>query len=367
VVLQFAISIGLIAGSAIVFKQWTFLRNKPLGINQDMVVAVPLQTMDRKQVTVFSSELLGNSAIKKIGFSNMRMPGWIGNSTSYKAEDVESDEEQNKSMKIIRIEYDFLSTIEAQIIEGRDFSRNFAADSTSSIILNESAVAQLKWKDAVGKWMELNGRRYSVVGVVKDFHFESLHREIPPTIFIFSTRYVNWAYVKIENQNTPLTLKHIEKTYSKFVSNRDFSYSFLKEDIGQQYVKEEKFTQVFSLFTMLAIMIACLGTFGLISFTAERKSKEIGIRKVLGASVGNVSILLIREFVILVIVASAIAWPITWYALRGWMEGFIYRTSVGAGPFILSTVLAAFIVILTTGFRAMKAALANPVNSLREE
>jgi putative ABC transport system permease protein len=215
--------------------------------------------------------------------------------------------------------------------------------------------------------MELNGRRYSVVGLVKDFHFESLHREIPPTIFIFSTRQVNWAYIKINNQNTPQTLDHLKKAYSKFVSNRDFSYTFLKEDIGQQYLAEEKFTQVFGLFTILAIIIACLGTFGLISFTAERKSKEIGIRKVLGASVGNVSVLLIKEFIILIVVASVIAWPIAWYALRGWVDDFIYRTSIGVTPFILSTILAAFIVVITTGFRAMKAALANPVDSLREE
>jgi putative ABC transport system permease protein len=295
------------------------------------------------------------------------MPGWIGNSTAYRAEDVETDEEVNKSMKIIRVDYDFLSTIEAEIISGRDFSRDFPADSTLSIILNESAVRQLKWKDPIGKWMELNGRKYTVVGLVKDFHFESLHREIPPIIFIFSSRFLNWAYVKVDNQNVQGTLKHIETSFSKFVSNRDFSYTFLNEDIERQYVAEEKFTQVFTIFTVLAIVIACLGTFGLISFTAERKSKEIGIRKVLGASVGNVSFLLIREFVILLLIASAIAWPVTWYFLSDWIEGFIYRTSIGATPFILATALAAIIVVLTTGFRAMKAALANPVHSLREE
>jgi putative ABC transport system permease protein len=367
VVLQFVISIGLIAASAIVFKQWDFLKNKALGINQEMLVSIPLQTMDRRQVGAFSNELFANSSVKKVGLSNMRMPGWIGNSTGYSAEDVESDEEVNKSMKIVRIDYDFFSTVEAQVIAGRDFSRDFPADSTSSIILNESAVAQLKWKDPIGKWMELGGRKYTVVGLVKDFHFESLHREIPPIIFIFSSRFLNWAYVKIDRQDVQPALKHIEKTYSKFVSNRDFSYTFLNEDIRRQYVAEEKFTQVFTIFTILAIIIACLGTFGLISFTAERRSKEIGIRKVLGASAGNVSFLLIREFVILLLIASAIAWPITWYFLNGWMEGFIYRTSIGAGPFISATVLAAFIVVGTTGFRALRAALANPIDSLRDE
>jgi putative ABC transport system permease protein len=322
--------------------------------------------MDRRQLGAFRNELFANASIKKAGLSNMRMPGWIGNSTYYLAQDVKSDEEAGKTMKIIRVDYDFLATIEASIIDGRHFSSDFP-DSTSSVILNESAVAQLGWKEPVGKWMELNGQKYTVVGLVKDFHFESLHREIPPTIFIFSSRSLNWLYVRIDQQNISATLKHLEKTYSKFVSNRDFTYTFLNEDIERQYVAEQKFTQVFTLFTILAIIIACLGTFGLISFTAERKSKEIGIRKVLGASAGNVSFLLIREFIILLVVGSAIAWPVTWYILNGWIEGFIYRISISAGPFILATVLAALIVVLTTGFRAMKAALANPVDALRNE
>ena len=297
----------------------------------------------------------------------MRMPGWISNSTGYKAQDVDSDEEVNKSMKIIRIEYDFFSTIEAEMIDGRDFSRSFPADSTSSIIINESAAAQLRWTNPVGKWMELKWKRYNVVGVVKDFHFESLHRKIAPTIFIFSPRELHYAYVRIDPQDITSTLQHIGKTYSQFVTDRDFSFTFLKEDIERQYVGEQKFTQVFSIFTTLAILIACLGTFGLISFAAERKSKEIGIRKVLGASVGNVSFMLIREFIVLLIVASIIAWPVTWYFLNGWIEGFIYRTSIGVSPFVLATVFAAIIVILTTGFRALKAALANPVEALRTE
>lgn len=367
VLLQFAISIGLITASAIVFQQWDFLRNKPLGINKDMVLSIPLQTMDSRQLPALTQDLLANNAVRKVGFSNMRMPGWIGNSTGYKAENVNTDEEVNKSMKIIRVDYDFLSLIEAGVLAGRNFSSAFPADSASSIILNESAVAQLGWKEAVGKWMELDGKRFTVVGVVKDFHFESLHRKIPPTIFINSAHVLNWMYVKTDPENVSATLADIEKKYSKFVTNRDFTFTFLDEDIDKQYQAEQKFTEVFSIFTILAIMIACLGTFGLISFTAEQKSKEIGIRKVLGASVSHVSFLLVREFVVLLLIASAIAWPIAWYFLQGWVEGFIYRTSIGAMPFVLATLLAGMIVVLTTGFRAMKAALANPIDSLRNE
>jgi putative ABC transport system permease protein len=366
VLLQFVISIGLIASSAIVYKQWTFMRNKDLGINDNAIIAVPLQTIDRKKLSTFTSELLTDPAVLKAGYSNMRMPGWIGNSTTYSAQDVNPDEEVNKSMKIIRIDYDFFSTIEAQMVEGRNFSRDFPVDTISSIILNESAVAQLRWKDATGKWMEFRNQRFNIIAVVKDFHFESLHRKIPPTIFIFSPRAFNWAYIKVDSDNISNALSHIEKVYSKYVTNRDFSFTFLDEDIQKQYVGERKFSEVFALFTGLAILIACLGTFGLISFSAERKSKEIGIRKVLGASVRSVSFLLVREFLILLLIASVIAWPFTYYFLNGWIQSFVYRASIGITPFIVATVLAAFIVILTTGFRALKAALANPVESLRE-
>jgi len=367
VLLQFAISIGLIAASAIVFQQWHYLRSKALGINKDMIMSVPLQTMDRRQVGTLTEEILSNHSIKRVALSNMRMPGWIGNSTAYRAEDVNTDEEVNKSMKIIRIDYDFLPTIEATIIDGRNFSRQFAADSTSSIILNESAVAQLEWKDPIGKWMEIGGRKFTVVGIVKDFHFESLHRKIAPIIFIFSDTYVNWMYLKIDKKEIPATLAHVKKTYEKFETKREFTFTFLDEDINRQYVAEEKFAHVFTIFTVLAIVIACLGTFGLISFAAERKSKEIGIRKVLGASVGNVSFLLLREFLMLLLIASVFAWPVTWYFLNGWIEGFVYRAQIDVMPFILATVTAAVIVLLTTGFRAVKAGLANPIDSLRDE
>jgi putative ABC transport system permease protein len=253
-----------------------------------------------------------------------------------------------------------------EFAEGRNFSSNLPGDS-ASIIINESAVAQLQWKEPLGRWMEIDGRRYDVVGIVKDFHFETLHRKIPPTIFMLSSTWLNWVYVRIDNQNMQATLDHIEKTYSQFVTNRDFTYTFVDDDIERQYKGEEKFTQVFSLFTTLAIVIACLGTFGLISFSAERKSKEIGIRKVLGASVSNVSFLLIKEFIMLLLIASAIGLPLTWYFLSGWIETFVYRIAIGWGPFVLAFLLAVGIVILTTGFRAIKAAIANPVDSLRNE
>jgi putative ABC transport system permease protein len=366
VVLQFSISIGLIAASAVVFQQWEFLKNKELGINKEMLIAIPLQTMDRNKLGSLREELLANPSVKNVGACNMRMPGWISNSTSYRAEGAPDNDDTQKSMKIMRVDYDFFPAIEAAIIDGRNFSRDFPADS-AAILVNESALEQLAWKEGVGKWIELGRQKFNIIGIVRDFHFESLHRKIPPTIFIKSRIQLNWLYVRIENQNLPSTIEKIQKTYSGFVQDRDFTYSFVNEDIKQQYTAEAKFTQVFSLFTLLAIIIACLGTFGLISFTAERKSKEIGIRKVLGASVGNVSYLLIREFMLLLLIASVVALPLTWFFLDGWIDTFVYRTTIGTGPFVLAILLAGLIVVATTGFRAVKAALANPIDSLRDE
>ncbi len=367
VVLQFVITIGLIASFGIVYKQWNFMRTKSLGIDQDRIITVPLQTMPRENIGAFTNELLANASIARVGYCNFQMPGWIRNSTGYHAEGVPLDEEVNKSMKVIRIDHGFFPTIAAEILDGRNFSKDSPADS-AAIILNESAVLQLGWKDgAIGKWIAIGEERFTVVGVVKDFHFESLHRQIPPTMFFFRPMDINFAYLKIARENVAASLSFVGEVFSKFEPNRDFQFSFLRDDVQRQYATEEKFTQVFSVFTVLAIIVACLGTFGLISFTAERRSKEIGIRKVLGASVGNVSFMLIREFIILLAVASAIAWPVTWYFLNDWIEGFVYRIHIDVVPFLAATILATIIVTLTTGFRAFKAAIANPIHSLRSE
>ena len=367
VLLQFVISIGLITSTAIVFKQLDFLQNKDLGIDKEYIVSVPLQTMDRSEINAFRRELSTHHSIIKTGVSNMKLPGWIGSSTPYKAQEVEMDEDARKSMKIIRVDHDFLDLIDAKMVQGRNFSREFTADSSSSLVLNESAIKQLGWKNPVGKWIEMHDRRFTVVGVVKDFHFESLYRKIAPIIFILSDEWLSWAYIKIDSKDIPASLKHIESTYSQFVTNRDFSYSFIDQDMERQYVAEEKFSEIFILFTVLAIILACMGTFGLVSFSAERKSREIGIRKVLGASVGHVTSLLLKEFVVLLLLASLISWPVTWYAMNGWISTFVYRIPIRFGVFVIASVLALVIVVGTTGFRAIKAALANPVDSLRNE
>jgi putative ABC transport system permease protein len=365
VVFQFGISIGLIAATSIVFEQIDFLKNKELGFDEELLISIPLQSMDRNQVESFKNQLLANNDIIKAGGSNMRMPGWISESTYYKAQDVQVDEDAPKSMKLIGIDHDFIKTTEVDIISGHDFSK-VNASNNRSVVLNESAIEQLGWENPVGKWLEFYGRRYIVVGVVKDFHFESLFRKIPPTIFSL-TEQPNFIYAKVDGNKISESLKYMSAAYSKFVTNRDFSYSFVNEEIQSQYKSEEQFAKVFTIFTILAIFIACLGAFGLISFTIERKSKELSIRKVLGASIGNLSSLLIKEFVILLFIASLVAWPVTFYFIHKWIEGFIYRISVEPAVFLIATTIAMIIAIITIGFKVFKAALVNPIISLRKE
>ena len=368
VVLQFGISIGLIIATGITSKQLNFLRNKDLGINKELLVAVPMQTMDRGKLQTVKNDLMADASIKSVGTANMKLPGWISNSAYYEAEGVPVDEVARKSMKIIRIDPDFLSTVEAEFIDGRNFSKPYVSDIYKTVILNESAVNQLGWQGPVGKWLKVDrGNRLSVIGVVKDFHFESLHRKIPPTIFVLADDWLDWMYVKIQADDIPSSIDHIENVYTKFVTDRDFTYSFVDEDVNRQYMAEDKFMQIFIIFTLMAIVIACLGIFGLISFMAEKRSKEIGIRKVLGASVGGVTYLLIKEFVILLFFASVISWPFTYFFMNNWLQEFIYRTSINLELFLAATFLALAIAVLSTGFKALHAGLANPIKALKEE
>jgi len=367
VVVQFTISIALIAATVIVFKQLRFLQQKELGINEKQVIAIPLQTMERAQLESFKTEASNHPAVLGLGSSHMRIPGWINNSTHYIAQDVEVDEEARKSMKIVRVDHDFFDLVEAKMLMGRSFSREFPSDQNASIIINEAAAAQLGWEEPIGKWIGLNESRLNTIGVVKDFHFESLHRKIPPTIFVLTDRFLFWTYARIDGAQMVPALEHLEKVYGDFVTNRDFEYSFVTDDVLLQYKAEEKFTQVFEIFTVLAILIASLGTFGLISFAVEQKSKEIGIRKVLGASVRNLTTLLTREFAIFLGVASFIAFPLTYYLMNEWMKDFIYRTNIGWTPFAIAAVSSILIAFSTTIFKSLRVALANPVDALRDE
>jgi putative ABC transport system permease protein len=279
-------------------------------------------------------------------------------------------------MQILYVDYDFANVFGLEIREGRDFSQEFPADLTTAFILNEAAVKELGWEgSALGKRMEYFGagspeieKSGTVVGVVKDFHYESLHRPVLPLVLTL-TKPDNRdrAVVKISPQNIPATLAFLEQKWNQFVPDWPLQLSFLDKNLDQQYSKEAKLSQIIQYFTILAIFIACLGLFGLASFTAEQRTKEIGVRKVLGASVPNIIFLLSKQFMVLVIAANIIAWPVAYWAMNRWLQEFAYRIDIGWQTFLFAGGAAFVIALLTVSYQAIKAAVANPVKALRYE
>jgi putative ABC transport system permease protein len=281
-----------------------------------------------------------------------------------------SDLDQTESIGRIRIDSDFISTMDIKLISGRNFSPQVSMDQRDLIIVNETATQQWGWDDPVGKTIHVLEDRpitKTIIGVVGDFHVESLHRKIEPVFFEYMPESSRYLSIRIRPENIPGTLQYIERTFKKIDPLLPFDYTFLDESFDSKYKAEEKLIQIFTYFTLLAIFIACLGLFGLASFTTEQRTKEIGVRKALGATISSIMILLSKEFTKWVLVANIIAWPMAYVAMNHWLQNFAYRIDIGLGIFILAALLAFVIAMLSVGYQAIKAARANPVDSLRYE
>jgi putative ABC transport system permease protein len=270
------------------------------------------------------------------------------------------------------IGFDFLETIGLEIIEGRDFAREFTSDPKESVIVNETLVKEMGWDSAVGKQIRtFMGRKepLTVVGIAKDFHFESLRTQIKPAIFYIESRIrePEFIYVKISPDDIPGTLGLLEGTWKKNAPNYPYMYSFLDEEFHKLYRMEERWQQIIRNTSIIAIVISCLGLFGLSALAIVRRTKEIGIRKVLGASVSGLTRMVSMDFLKLVIFANIIAWPMAYYAMSHWLQSFAFRIDIKLWVFLLAAVIATAIALLTVGLQAAKAALANPVESLRYE
>jgi putative ABC transport system permease protein len=254
-----------------------------------------------------------------------------------------------------------------EIIEGRDFSKDLATDGKEAVILNESASRKFGWTSPIGKNIKTENKDGSVIGVVRDFHFQSLRQEIEPLVIYISPRFFEYISIRITPDNFPATLAFIKKKWKEWAPGLPFDYFFLDSDFDRFYRAEEREGRVFCGFSFLAIFIACLGLFGLASFTAEQRTKEIGIRKVLGATVPSIVTQLIKEFTKWVLIANFIAWPVGYFAMSRWLENFAYRTRIGPWTFLLSAILVFIIALLTVSFQALRAAFANPSDALRYE
>ena len=372
VVFQFTISVCLILGAVVIIKQLNFLDNQQLGFNKNQQIILPIQDKNAiKNYAALKNELLKNPGIKNVT-SGSTYPG-IPNVEDmlFYAEDKTIQDVVD--VHLATVENDYFKTLGFTMLAGRGFSKEFTADS-NSIVLNEAALKELGYNvtTAVGKklYFDFKGTHNTmqIVGVVKNFNFESLYSSIKS--FGFTTSLGNkYSYViaNVSIKNYAGLLKDVAYSWNKINPDIPFVYSFLDSDFQRNYEKDQRVSIIVSYFTFIAILIACLGLFGLSAFSAEQRTREIGIRKVLGASVTNVASLLSGDFIRLVLIALVIASPLAWFGMNKWLQGFAYRIHISWWMFALAGLIAIFIALVTVSFQAIKAAIANPVNSLRTE
>jgi hypothetical protein len=366
VVFQFTISAVLIVSVMVVYRQIEYVQNKSLGYQKDNVLtfgregklgseehldAFLLQVKTLPGV-VSATYIAHNLAGHNNGTSGVR---WSGR-----------DPEDKTEFENVAVSFGMIETMGFEMKQGRAFSKDFASDS-NAIIFNEAGIRYMGLKAPLGQTVQLWGEPHRIIGVVKDFHFESLHEGIKPLFFRLNLGASYVTAVKIAAGREQETIAALEKLYGQFNPGFSFSYRFLDEGYQQMYAAEKRIGVLSRYFAGLAILISCLGLFGLAAYTAQRRQKEIGVRKVVGASIGNVVVMLSRDFLKLVLIAVLIAFPLAWWATHQWLQGFAYHITPGAGMFLAAGVAMLAITCLTVGYQAIKAALANPVSSLRTE
>jgi len=366
---QFVISIALITGTIIIYQQLVYMRNTDMGINKSHVINMELRGGLRNQYGTIKNELLRNPGILAVCATNGSFSkrfgtdkiGWKG-----------KPEDKRIFMSIHAVDFDYQKIFDIKMAQGRYFSRDYPTDISDGIIVNETAAKIMGMESPVGQriscWIPYDPQRSgTIIGVAKDFHFRSLREKIDPLVLVIAPGWFTDVYIRMKPENVPETLAFVEKTIKEFAPDFPFEYSFLDEDIDNLYKTEQRIGRLVRYGTFLAIFIACLGLFGLASFTAEKRTKEIGIRKVLGASVSGIVLLLTKEFTKWVMVANLIAWPIAYFVMSQWLQNFAYHVNIGIGTFLLSAALALVIALITVSFQAVKTAASNPADSLRYE
>ncbi len=365
VVFQFAISVILIIGTIIVYQQLNFILNKNLGLDKDNIVYLNLSSELQKKPEELKSELLRNPDIKNASVSNLLPIQVYSNGGGWRWEGKNPN--QDELVSAMSADNDLLKTYSIKLKEGRFYSKEYPADDSLSIVINESFEKLMGFQNAVGKVLS-RGENYhvNIVGVVKDFNFLQLQNKIGP-LAIFPDPTPRYLSMKINNAGLGETLNFIESTCKKFDSKYVFDYEFVDKTYEKIYESETTLGKIFNSFALLAIIISCLGLLGLISYIAELRTKEIGIRKVLGASIGGIVFSLSKEFIIWILFANLIAWPVAYYFMDKWLQDFAYRISLSWWIFIFAGCIALAIALVTISFQAIKAATANPVKSLRYE
>ncbi len=375
---QFVASIIMIIGTMVIGQQLDYLQNKNLGFEKENVIIVSTNKPRKEAIPLaekFKAELASNpkvvsSAISLFSFSE---PGWVN--LGY-----EDDKKQYRNFRMNAVDADFLKMMDMKLIAGRHFSKDNTADLDGSMIINETMAKEYGWTDPVGK--KLPGRYpQTVIGVVQDFHYETLHNKIQPLALVMrpdtmfrKSNDVMFGFspqprinIRLSKGNVKEQIAGIEKSWKAVAGNQDFEYKFLDESLNTQYQEDQRLGKIVRFASLLSIFISCMGLFGLVTLAVVRRTKEIGIRKVLGARTSSIVMLLSNDFIWLICIASIVAFPIAWWALNNWLTNFSYRINIQWWVFILAGVVALVIALLTVSFQAIKAALTNPVNSLRTE
>ena len=369
VVFQFTMTIALIASILIINQQMRYIKNKSLGFSGNSVLEINFngQSAVINQYNAIRNEFLRNPHIRNVSKHGQNVVGGLGNGWTT-TENLKGDE-ISTSLYNLNVDTTYLTTYNMKLAAGRFFSKDMPTDTTKSVLVNEAAVRTFGWQkpeNAIGKRFGKGDQVRYVIGVIKDFNFESLHKPVEALLIGYAQR-GNRVSVKIDVSHADEAIRHVEKTWKSLVPDVPLQYSFVDESLANQYGNEKKMEGIFYGFSGLSLLIACMGLFGLSIFVVDRKIKEIGVRKVLGATVSGIVALLSKDFLKLVLIALVIATPLSWLFMNNWLQDFAYRINIGWWVFAMSGLIALFIALLTVSFQAIKAALSNPVKSLRSE
>jgi putative ABC transport system permease protein len=369
--LQFVISTTLIIGTLIIYNQMEYVQNKSLGFDKENVVLITTESNAvRQNIEFFRNTLMDDPRIMAVAASSNVPGSAMFSDTAFKR----GDTGEVYDLIYMRTDYDFVDTYKLKVLFGRQFSREFGTDPQGAILINEAAAREIGYspEEAIGKQLNIikSAEEYQegkIIGVIENFHFKSLHRIIEPFVILLDPDSFRIISVRIQPGDVRGTLSFIQQKWTATFPAEEFEYGFLDDRINLLYENEGKMRQIFFVFSALSIFVACLGLFGLAAFTAQERTKEMGVRKVLGATEINVFVLLSKEFTKWVFIANVVAWPLAYYMMTKWLQNFAYRIGLGLWPFVLAAVLAFAIALITVSYQSIKAALTNPVDSLRYE
>ncbi|MCP4727948.1 MAG: hypothetical protein GY863_23110, partial [bacterium] len=368
VIFQFCITVFLIGGTVVVYDQMQYIKNKDMGFSREQIIVIPVEdNFVKRGYTTIKNELIQNHNILKVTSSGSLPYGFTNrNTTNMEREDGEFSELPHFTGYV---DQDFIDLFGLQLLKGRNFSDDIPTDVSQGFIVNELLVEKMGWKEPIGKRIRFGETEGRVIGVVRNFHHYSLHHEIKPVIMKYfkNRNRIQYISIKIRPDNINDTVDLIRSTVDQYSVNHPYNYYFMDDAFNEMYLSEQKLGSIFRVFTFIAIFISCLGLFGLVSFLAEQNRKEISIRKVLGASVPKLVSLISFEFIKYTLIADIIALPAVFYLMNNWLNGFTYRIDLGIEFFMFSAGMGILIALLTVGYKSVRSAVSNPVDSLRYE